>query len=130
MSARDGLGPDEFTTRMERLAELIEAVEHCEPAAQAPARELVRALLDVHESGLRALLSGLRSAAGTHADAWLATACAEPSVTALLQMHDLPPAPPLAAEPAPTRQPPREREGGEQLIPASRLIARIGGGER
>lgn len=115
---------DDFAARMEALGALIEEIERsCAPQAVAPARELLRALLAVQESGLRALLAALRSAAGPEAETWLAAACQDPQVSALLQMHDLQPMPEAAA-PAPAQKQP------EKLIPASRLIARIGGAQR
>jgi hypothetical protein len=85
---------DGFAARMQALGELIEELEGSrEPKAVEPARALLRAVLAVHESGLRALLAGLHAAAGSEGAAWLRAACSEPSVSSLLLMHDLHPAP-------------------------------------
>jgi hypothetical protein len=90
MSAQD----DDFAARMQALAELVGELEGSgEPRSVEPARALLRAALAVHESGLRALLAGLRAAAGPEAAAWLQAACREPSVSSLLLMHDLHPEP-------------------------------------
>ena len=98
---------EDFDARMLALGELIEEIERtCPPEAVEPARELIRALLAVHGSGLRVLIAQLEGAGAGRA---LRAACEEPAVASLLEMHDLHVQP---AEPA--------------LIPATRLIARIG----
>lgn len=98
---------DDFDARMRALGELIEAIERtCPPEAVEPARELIRAVLAVHGSGLRVLIARLEAAGAGRA---LRAACDDPAVASLLELHDLRVEP---AEPA--------------LIPTSRLIARIG----
>jgi len=85
---------DDFAARMHRLGELIEQIEAAsDPRVVEPARALLRAAMAVHESGLRALLDGLRAAAGPDGPAWLKAACSEPGVSSLLLMHDLHPTP-------------------------------------
>ena len=119
---------DDFTSQMDALGALIDELERaCPPAALEPAREVVRALLAVQQSGLRALLAALRAASGDAGEAWLAAACADPQVSALLQMHDLAP---LAPVPAQTQTQTQTQTRADKLIPASRLIARVGGVDR
>ena len=76
----------EFAEGMSRLEGLIAEVERSCPAESLPlVRELVRALLDVHESGLRELLGAL-------ADEERASLVARrPVVASLLLMHGLHP---------------------------------------
>ena len=83
---------DTFDARMTHLADLIEAVERdCAPNAIEPARDLLRAVLDVHESGLREILRVIEAQPDVSGESTVARLCASPSVASLLMMHGLHP---------------------------------------
>lgn len=90
--SQPGDEPDDFGARMKRLGNLIEDVERsAPPAALEPARALLQAVLDVHQSGLRELLATLAALPrGTHVDP-VAAVCERASVASMLLMHDLHP---------------------------------------
>jgi len=85
MSAPD----DTISTCMERLATLIERLESAESSASRealePAREVARAVLDVHEAGLRELLAIVSE----HAPEARAALERDPGVLSLLAIHGL-----------------------------------------
>jgi hypothetical protein len=71
---------------MERLTELLHGVEErASPEALEPAREVARAVLEVHEAGLRALLAIVEQ----HAPAARKALERDPGVLSLLAMHGL-----------------------------------------
>jgi hypothetical protein len=77
---------DDLQASMERLAELLEGVEQSASAeALEPAREVARAVLDVHEAGLRALLAIVEQ----HAPEARKAVERDPGVLSLLAMHGL-----------------------------------------
>jgi hypothetical protein len=81
-----------FAACMERLAELIEQLERsCAPASLEPARALLQAVLEVHQSGLRELLEVVAAMPNDHGDDPLQALGRNPSVASLLLMHDLHP---------------------------------------
>lgn len=77
---------DELSEAMERLASLIERVE-AQASAEAlePAREVARAVLDVHQAGLGALLAVVEE----HAPKARQALERDPAVLSLLAMHGL-----------------------------------------
>jgi hypothetical protein len=80
----------EFAEGMSRLEALVAEVERSCPAESLPlVRELVRVLLDVHESGLRELLGVLAQAEPGEEPARLVAR--HPVVASLLLMHGLHP---------------------------------------
>jgi Fe-S cluster biogenesis protein NfuA len=83
--------PQEFQARLQRLDALLQEVERWpNAAAQAHAREIVQAVLDLHGAGLERILGHL-SAAG-EAGAAVLDACARDEVAAgLLLLHGLHP---------------------------------------
>jgi hypothetical protein len=79
--------------QIESALRLAEALS--DPAAREAARQVARSVLDLHRAGLSSLVEILRAQGETGA-AILGKAAAEPSVAALLALHDLQP----PAEPA------------------------------
>lgn len=76
----------ELGASMERLTELLERVEGSStPEALEPAREVARAVLEVHETGLRALLAIVEQ----HAPQARRALERDPGVLSLLAMHGL-----------------------------------------
>ncbi|MBI3822881.1 MAG: NifU family protein [Planctomycetes bacterium] len=74
-----------FQDRMQRIEELIAAIqEHGNPVVRASAVEIVRALLDVHRTGLANILEKIPGAA-------LAELVADELVSRLLLLHGLHP---------------------------------------
>jgi hypothetical protein len=79
--------PGELQQSLRRVEELLHALEGCsDPATREAARELVRALLNLHTAGLAKLLE----LAGADAVTRLA---ADPLVSGLLLLHGLHPLP-------------------------------------
>lgn len=77
---------DELAASMERLTALLERVEQSASAeALEPAREVARAVLEVHEAGLRALLAIIEQ----HAPEARKALERDPGVLSLLAMHGL-----------------------------------------
>jgi Fe-S cluster biogenesis protein NfuA len=85
------LDSKEFQARLQRLDALLQQVERWpHAAAQAQAREIVQAVLDLHEAGLERIL-GYLTAAG-EAGAAVLDACVRDEVAAgLLLLHGLHP---------------------------------------
>jgi acetoin utilization deacetylase AcuC-like enzyme len=80
------IATDELGASMERLTALLERVEtNASAEALEPAREVARAVLEVHEAGLRALLAIVEQQAP---DARKALE-RDPGVLSLLAMHGL-----------------------------------------
>jgi hypothetical protein len=78
--------PQELNVCMERLTALLERLENdASPEALEPAREVARAVLDVHEAGLRALLAIVERQAPEVRKALEQ----DPGVLSLLAMHGL-----------------------------------------
>jgi hypothetical protein len=79
-------GQDELSRSMERLTSLIERVElSASPEELEPAREVARAVLDVHAAGLRALLEIVAK----HSPEAHSALQRDPGVLSFLAMHDL-----------------------------------------
>jgi Fe-S cluster biogenesis protein NfuA len=80
-----------FQSRLERLDRLIGEVEHfADPAAKSHAREMVRALLELHETGLSRLLHHI-DAAGEAGQSVLDSCVADGVVSGLMLLHGLHP---------------------------------------
>jgi Fe-S cluster biogenesis protein NfuA len=84
-------GARQFQVKLERLDALLREVDRwADPAAGAPARELVRAVLDIHEAGLERILGHL--AAAGESGAAIRDACARDDIVGgLLLLHGLHP---------------------------------------
>ena len=81
----------EFHGRMQRVEELIEAIqEHGNPVVRASASEMVRALLDVHRAGLTEMLEQI-SRQGEPGQAILNGLVQHDLVSRLLLLHGLHP---------------------------------------
>jgi Fe-S cluster biogenesis protein NfuA len=81
---------DDLNQALRRLEELIGALDaYPDPAASAPARELVSLVLDLHGIGLASLLAIVTKAGG--GDAVLARFVADEKVRAMLLLHGLHP---------------------------------------
>jgi hypothetical protein len=79
-------GQDELSRSMERLTLLIERVElSASPEALEPAREVARAVLEVHAAGLRALLEVVAK----HSPEARGAIERDPGLLGFLAMHDL-----------------------------------------
>jgi len=77
---------DPLAAAMEELAETLQRVEsHATPDALEPAREVARAILEVHGTGLRAMLAIIDQ----HAPQARHLLESDPGVMSLLAMHDL-----------------------------------------
>lgn len=112
---------DDFEARMARLGSLLEHVEQAYPPEHLGAvRELVRAVLDVHQSGLAEILDILRSVEGPTSPS-VERLLAHPGVASLLQLHDLHPS---SIDDHAGRQDRTGLDGAGNLIPAERLYAR------
>jgi hypothetical protein len=86
------MSADDFNAGMSRLEGLIAEVERsCSRDSLPLVRELVRLLLDVHKSGLEALLGALAEAEPGGGDALMRTVARRPVVASLLLMHELHP---------------------------------------
>jgi hypothetical protein len=86
------MGPDdrEFPNRMRRIEALVQALEACpDPAAREAARELVRALLDLHAAGLAKMLDLAAQPGETVGERF----GRDPLVASLLLLHGLHPIP-------------------------------------
>jgi hypothetical protein len=83
---------DEFSVHMKTLEERLAEVERsCAPAALDGVRALVRAVLDVHQSGLREILEVVSVATQRDGKPALRALCERPSIASLLLMHELHP---------------------------------------
>ena len=114
----------EFDRAMERVEQLIAKLEREAPRATLePARELLAAVLGVHKRALETLLEIVRATAADRAGECLRALAANPSVSALLLLHDLHPDGELAGD-APAAGAAGSNGG---LIPIDRLHAGRGG---
>lgn len=83
---------DDFAARMKHLAELIEELERSSaPASLEPARALLKAVLEVHQSGLRELLEVVAAMPRNNGEDPLQALGRRSSIASLLLMHDLHP---------------------------------------
>lgn len=83
----------DFPAKLARLERLIQQAEHMpDPAARAQTRELIRALLDLHATGLERLLEHVADA-GDAGAAVLDRCAGDDAVSGLLLLHDLHPLP-------------------------------------
>jgi Fe-S cluster biogenesis protein NfuA len=87
----DTLDARDFRARLQQLDALLQEVERfTDPTAQAHARELVQAVLELHGAGLRGVLGAIESAG--EAGAAILDACARDDVVGgLLLLHGLHP---------------------------------------
>jgi len=112
---------DAFDARMTRLGTLLEHVEQSYPPEHLGAvRELVRAVLDVHQSGLAEILGILRSAEGPTSPS-VARLLAHPGVASLLELHDLHPS---SIDDHAGQRDRNDLDRSGNLIPAERLYTR------
>ncbi|HEY7155236.1 MAG TPA: NifU family protein [Gemmataceae bacterium] len=87
----DSFDPKEFQARLQRLDALLQEVERWpNAAAQAHAREIVQAVLDLHGVGLERILDHV-AAAGESAAAVLDACARDEIVAGLLLLHNLHP---------------------------------------
>jgi hypothetical protein len=85
------VGSAQFQVRMERIEELIAAIqEHGNPVLRASAVELVRALLDVHRAGLAEMLAKVERQ-GAPGQAIMNALLQDDLVSRLLLLHGLHP---------------------------------------
>jgi hypothetical protein len=86
------ISEDDFSVQMKTLEEQLAAVERsCAPPALDGVRALVRAVLDVHQSGLREILEVVSAATLSDGTPVLRALCERASIASLLLMHELHP---------------------------------------
>jgi hypothetical protein len=84
---------DTFALHMKALEERLLEVERSRaPAELEGVRALVRAVLDVHQSGLREILEVVHGASQADGTPVLRALCERPSIASLLLLHELHPA--------------------------------------
>jgi Fe-S cluster biogenesis protein NfuA len=121
--------PDrDYQGRVERVEALVRALEACpDAAAREGARELVRALLDLHAAGLTRMLD-LASQAGEPGRALVDRLARDGLVGSLLLLHGLHPVPVerRVAEALERVRPSLRRQGGDvELLEATGGVIRV-----